>query len=274
MSSSCSRNFMKLSRSIYISATRKVPQTQSSRYFSLIKRNTGAPLNHITKQDSIFSKVPSITACRHKTDGDKDLLGFLKDEIAFEGDNVKTVPKLNHFKMEMDGTVVSLKRNFRGEDVEVKFNCNESLNVDDGEALSEEEAPAPSEEEDVPDIVSYPSFTVTITKPSGMSLLFNCSCNTGMNDNEEAEGEQDEEPYELLRFDSVQVFNSDNTDKSKVYEAETENMDGELYSMLMNTLLERGVNGTFVNDLIDLSTSVEHRHYLNFLKSLEDFLKR
>lgn len=42
--------------------------------------------------------------------------------------------------------------------------------------------------------------------------------------------------------------------------------------MLMTTLLERGVNGVFINDLIDLSTSVEHRHYLTFLKTLQSFM--
>ena len=39
----------------------------------------------------------------------------------------------------------------------------------------------------------------------------------------------------------------------------------------MTMLLERGITGTFVNDLLELSTSVEHRHYLSFLMSLRDF---
>ena len=40
----------------------------------------------------------------------------------------------------------------------------------------------------------------------------------------------------------------------------------------MTMLLERGITGTFINDLLDLSTSVEHRHYLSFLMSLRDFV--
>jgi len=39
----------------------------------------------------------------------------------------------------------------------------------------------------------------------------------------------------------------------------------ELYSMLMTTLLERGITGAFVNDLLDFSTSLEHKKYVNFL---------
>lgn len=203
-----------------------------------------------------------------QTDGDKDLLGFLKEEIAYEEDNAKKIPKLRNFNMSMDGSVVTLRRDFRDERIEVVFDINENVNVDDGESMEAEGA----DTEDIPDIVSYPNFTVSIIKPSGNMLLFNCNCNTGINEDDEIDDANDEQ-YDLLRFDSVQIFNPDKIDKDKVYAAESENMDGELYSLLMNTLLERGITGTFVNDLIDLSTAVEHNHYVIFLKSLGNFVK-
>ena len=116
------------------------------------------------------------------------------------------------------------------------------------------------------EITSYPSFSVKITKPSGKVLHFNCIYNT--NHNEELDVENEDEQFELFRFENVKVY----TDNDKnVYEAETETMDGELYSMLMTTLLERGVDGVFVNSLLDLSTSVEHKQYISFLQSLQDF---
>jgi len=219
-------------------------------------------------------RVPCIANCggvrnaHQQTDGDKDLLGFLNEEIAYEEDNAKKIPKLRNFDMSMDGSVVTLHRDFRDERIEVEFDINENVNVDDAETMEAEGA----DTEDIPDIVSYPNFTVSIIKSSGNTLLFNCNCNTGINEDDENEDANDEQ-YDLLRFDSVQVFNPDKIDKDKVYAAEAENMDGELYSLLMNTLLERGITGTFVNDLIDLSTAVEHKHYVNFLKSLGGFVK-
>ena len=276
---SFTRNFIKLSQCMYTSATRKA--TQNSRYFSSMKNknNCGSALIDVGRRTGGLKssdRVPCITDCsgirrsHHQTDGDRDLLTFLKEEISFEEENIKKVPKLKDFKMNMDGTFVTLLRNFNSEKIEVKFDCNDSLNVDDSESMNEEDE---SENESLSDIVSYPSFTVRITKPSGNTLVFNCNCNTGINEEDDMDGDSDDEQFDLLRFDTVQIYNSGNLDKSKAYEVESESMDGELYSMLINTLLERGINGTFVNDLIDLSTSVEHRHYLNFLKSLGDYMK-
>jgi len=219
-------------------------------------------------------RIPCIANCggvrnsHHHTDGDKDLLGFLKEEIAYEEENVKKIPKLRNFNMSMNGSVITLQKDFSDERIEVVFDINENVNVDDADSMGQEGA----DTEDIPDIVSYPNFTVSITKPSGNMLLFNCNCNTGINEDDEIEDANDEQ-YDLLRFESVQIFNPEKIDKDKVYAAESENMDGELYSLLMNTLLERGITGTFVNDLIDLSTAVEHHHYVSFLKSLGAFVK-
>ena len=44
-----------------------------------------------------------------------------------------------------------------------------------------------------------------------------------------------------------------------------------LYDMLLNMLEERGIDGQFVDQLIDYSTSYEHKKYLGFLQGLQDF---
>ena len=41
--------------------------------------------------------------------------------------------------------------------------------------------------------------------------------------------------------------------------------------MLMTTLLERGITGAFVNDLLDFSTALEHKQYVTFLQKLQEF---
>jgi len=263
---SITRNILKVGRSV-LSLAPKVPQT--TRYFSVNKNVVATWKNY---ERTLLNARPSIINSQNlrstHTDGDRDLIGFLNEEIAYEEENVKKVPRIRNFTMSMDGSVVTLQRSFKEETVEVVFDINENVNVDDAESMEAEAG----EHEDIPDIVSYPNFTVSIIKPSGNTLLFNCNCNTGINEEEE-EIDDGNEQYDLLRFESVQVFNPDKENKETVYSAETENMDGELYSLLMNTLLERGVTGNFVNDLIDLSTTLEHRHYVTFLKSLGGFVK-
>jgi len=269
MASSLTRNALKLSRSV-LSVSRKSPQI--SRYLSS-KNNLVASSWKAFNGRLVNRVVPTLinSSVRNShTDGDKDLIGFLTEEISYEEENARKVPRLKNFNMSMDGSVVTLQRNFKDEVVEVVFDINENVNVDDAEAMETETEGA--DNEDLPDIVSYPNFTVSIIKPSGNTLVFNCNCNTGINEDEEGDDDGNEQ-YDLLRFDSVQVFNPEKENKDKVYAAESENMDGELYSLLMNTLLERGVTGTFINELIDLSTAVEHRHYVTFLKSLGNFVK-
>jgi len=265
---SITRNAYKLSRSV-LSIARKVPQT--SRYFSSNKNIVAASWKTFdrTLVNTRHCIVNLQMSRNSHTDGDKDLLTFLNEEIAYEKENMKKIPRIRNFDMSMDGSLITLQRSFKDETIEVVFDINENVNVDDAESMEAEA----EEKEEMPDIVSYPNFTVSIIKPSGNTLLFNCNCNTGINEEEEEEVDDGNEQYDLLRFESVQVFNPDKENKETVYAAETENMDGELYSLLMNTLLERGITGNFVNDLIDLSTSLEHGHYVTFLKSLGGFVK-
>ncbi len=44
-----------------------------------------------------------------------------------------------------------------------------------------------------------------------------------------------------------------------------------LYDMLLGLLEERGIDGPFVQQLIDYATTYEHTQYVNFLESLRDF---
>lgn len=46
-----------------------------------------------------------------------------------------------------------------------------------------------------------------------------------------------------------------------------------LYDHLMDFLADRGVDNTFADELIELSTAVEHQEYIKFLEDLEGFVK-
>lgn len=46
-----------------------------------------------------------------------------------------------------------------------------------------------------------------------------------------------------------------------------------LYDHLMDFLADRGVDNTFADELMELSTAVEHQEYIKFLEDLQGFVK-
>jgi len=273
-----SRTFVGLSKNATIT-----PLLNTIRYTSslnaprmLLQRCIRANYNNTTR----LTNISRITGIRHlHTEGDRELSEFLKEEISQEMELKKKVPKIANFSMRMDGTIVTLNKTQDHETVVVSFDVNKSLimpafNEEDEAASYEEQGQEEEEEEGASDLISFPQFTVTITKtPSGKALLFNCSCKTGSDDDDVDIDEDDDEEEEMLSIDSVQAYDAQEMDVEKVYEAETDHMDGHLYELLHNTLVERGITEEFVTQLIALSTAVEHGHYIAFLKNLNKFAK-
>jgi len=201
------------------------------------------------------------------------LSGFLRAEIAFEKDNIPDVPKLEHFVATIKGTEIVLTRQFLKETVTVKFDVNENENVN--ENVPSEEDMEEDDEGAGGEIVSYPNFTVTITKPSGKSIEIDCIYEQDEQGelDEELEDEQDEVKEQSaapkFKMDSVAVLEAGQTRADGgVYESETTNMDFNLYNHLMNMLAERGVDNEFGEDLLRFSTAVEHEQHVAFLQDL------
>ena len=46
-----------------------------------------------------------------------------------------------------------------------------------------------------------------------------------------------------------------------------------LYDHLMDFLADRGVDNTFADELMELSTAIEHQEYIKFLEDLQGFVK-
>lgn len=46
-----------------------------------------------------------------------------------------------------------------------------------------------------------------------------------------------------------------------------------LYDHLMDFLADRGVDNTFADELVELSTALEHQEYITFLEDLKSFVK-
>lgn len=46
-----------------------------------------------------------------------------------------------------------------------------------------------------------------------------------------------------------------------------------LYALLMNYLEDRGIDGEFLNQLVDFSTTYEHKKYVGLLEDLKAFVE-
>eukprot|EP00795_Rhopilema_esculentum_P015990 gene15990-7323_t len=195
---------------------------------------------------------------------DHDIVNFLNQEVEYEKEAMQDLPKLKDFKVNVDGSYITLSKKHNGERIIVSFDVNENINID--EAM-DDEIENVDDDSVPPNIVSYPTFKVQLTKDSGKTLQFFCAYNTS-----EQIAEEEEIP-DVFRFDSVSVWQYPDAQEEgeTSYEAETENMDGTLYKLLLNTLYERGINNEFAKDLLEISTIMEHKEYVGFLQDLNGF---
>jgi len=216
-----------------------------------------------THQSPLFTQVLAHQQKRlqHTYQGDQDLASLLREEIELELGQQPSMPKLGNFKTSHDGTLVTLTDRQGDEKITISFDVNKSVNVQTGGEMGDDMDGG---------IVSYPEFQVSITKPSGRTLTFNCNTDAGSGMEEEEEDLQEEN----FRIESVQAYRAERgLDLSTIYEAEAENMDSNLHDMLLDILGEKGIDDEFVDGLIDLSTAVEHRLYVDHLKAMEEFAK-
>ena len=57
------------------------------------------------------------------------------------------------------------------------------------------------------------------------------------------------------------------------YTLNTDSLDWALYDHLMDFLEDRGIDNTFADELVELSTALEHQEYITFLEDLKSFVK-
>ncbi|KAM8835222.1 complement component 1 Q subcomponent-binding protein, mitochondrial [Synchiropus picturatus] len=204
------------------------------------------------------------------TEGDKAFGDFLSDEIKEEKklQKNKTLPKMSGgWQLEMNGTEAKLSRDIGGEKVTVTFNVNNSIPPNfEEEAEQGQQKP----EEDEPEIVSTPNFVVEVVKPSAKhSLVFDCH----FPEDEMGHGEGEEES-DIFAIREVSFQPEGDTDwKETSYTLNTDSLDWALYDHLMDFLADRGVDNTFADELMELSTAVEHQEYIKFLEDLQGFVK-
>ncbi|KAM7398478.1 hypothetical protein PAMA_006407 [Pampus argenteus] len=255
--------------------TLRSPSTVTLRPFTRslwMLNNNGAVSGYRPKLFS--SKVSSLSvSCRCgglHTEGDKAFGEFLFDEIKEEKkiQKSKSLPKMSGgWELEMNGTEAKLTRSVAGEKVTVTFNVNNSIPPnfeEEGEQGQQKSA------EEEPEIVSTPNFVVEVTKQAAKhSLVFDCH----YPEDEMGHGEGEEES-DIFAIREVSFQPEGDADwKETSYTLNTDSLDWALYDHLMDFLADRGIDNTFADELMELSTVVEHQEYIKFLEDLQGFVK-
>lgn len=204
------------------------------------------------------------------TEGDKAFGDFLTDEIKEEKkiQKNKSLPQMSGgWDLQTNGTEAKLTRTVSGEKITVTFNVNNSIPPNFDEEAEQGQQKTPEEE---PEIVSTPNFVVEVTKQAAKhSLVFDCH----FPEDEVSHGEgEDESDIFAIREVSFQP-EGDADWKETSYTLNTDSLDWALYDHMMDFLADRGVDNTFADELMELSTAMEHQEYIRFLEDLQNFVK-
>ncbi|EDL12635.1 complement component 1 Q subcomponent-binding protein, mitochondrial [Mus musculus] len=215
--------------------------------------------------------VPCACGCGAlHTEGDKAFVEFLTDEIKEEKkiQKHKSLPKMSgDWELEVNGTEAKLLRKVAGEKITVTFNINNSIPPTfDGE---EEPSQGQKAEEQEPELTSTPNFVVEVTKTDGKkTLVLDCHYP------EDEIGHEDEAESDIFSIKEVSFqATGDSEWRDTNYTLNTDSLDWALYDHLMDFLADRGVDNTFADELVELSTALEHQEYITFLEDLKSFVK-
>ncbi|KOX70403.1 Complement component 1 Q subcomponent-binding protein, mitochondrial [Melipona quadrifasciata] len=202
------------------------------------------------------------SSCRHShTKAEKELVEFLAEEIIAEkkAQKLKTIPtELDGFKVSLDGADVNLEKTQDNETIRITFNINHTVDSD-----SEPNIEVTSDNPDIGDMKSKPSFTVDVVR-GNQTLGFTCSFN-----NEPGASGANDSYNDIFGIDEITLYTGEHSDK--VYAVAGEIIDGYLYDLLMNYLEEKGISNEFAEKMIELSTSYEHTAYVSLLEGLSKF---
>ncbi|XP_005284528.2 complement component 1 Q subcomponent-binding protein, mitochondrial [Chrysemys picta bellii] len=201
------------------------------------------------------------------TEGDKTFAEFLRAEIKEEEKirKHKSLPKMSGgWELEVHGTEAKLLRKIAGERITVTFNINNSIPPTFDEEPQEEE----KADEQEPELTSTPNFVVEVTKDDPKQTLV-LDCHYPEDEIGRGEGESD-----IFSIQEVSFQPTGESDwKDTNYTLNTDSLDWKIYDHLMDFLADRGVDNTFADELIELSTALEHQEYIKFLEDLESFVK-
>ncbi|KAJ6655785.1 hypothetical protein lerEdw1_004838 [Lerista edwardsae] len=218
----------------------------------------------------LLRSTPASLSCgcgRLHTEGDKAFAEFLTDEIKEEKKIQKhqSLPKMSGgWELNVHGTEAKLVRKVAGETITVSFNINNSIPPSFDES---QEGQKPGEPE--PELTSTPNFVVEVMKDdTKQTLVLDCHYP------DEEVGHGDEEESDIFSVQEVSFQPPGDSEwRENSYTLNTDSLDWALYDHLMDFLADRGVDNTFADELVALSTALEHKEYIQFLEDLKQFVK-
>ncbi|NWZ09875.1 C1QBP protein, partial [Agelaius phoeniceus] len=201
--------------------------------------------------------------------GDKAFAQFLTDEIQEEKkiQKHKSLPKVSGGARSDGHFLGCVQKNcfFFLCRITVTFNINNSIPPSAEEDTQEQQKP----DEQEPELTSTPNFVVEVIKDdTKQTLVLDCHFP------EDEIGHEGEEESDIFTIREVSFQPTGEADwKDTNYTLNTDSLDWALYDHLMDFLADRGVDNTFADELIELSTALEHQEYIKFLEDLKSFVK-
>ncbi|VDP30456.1 unnamed protein product [Schistosoma curassoni] len=132
-------------------------------------------------------------------------------------------------------------------------------------SISEDEMSTTEKSEDDTALEAHPDLRIKLTKPSGRSLVFNCSLPGHDAEKQLSEDESNDLP--TYSVDSVEI------ERIPGYFVYTDLFDDDMYNHTMQLLVERGLDADFQQELQNFCTSEEHKLYLKFLDEFQNYCK-
>merc|ERR1711936_871602 len=155
--------------------SRSSSSSSSTRNFHQIRSNMGTYGGVLTTSSTVQFPRIHFHRCLH-TSGDEELVEFLQEEIRVEEGLLPSMPKsIQGYEMHMEGTVVRLTRQEKGEKVIITFDINNNINAPIPLDMDDDADVDAEEGEGEQNLISYPELSVSITKPSGATLMLTCT---------------------------------------------------------------------------------------------------
>jgi len=175
-----------------------------------------------------------------------------KEDIQQHGEyqgNVQAMEKMG-FKVEVSGAECVLEKKEGGQTVHVSFNVNGSVPPND-----------PEDEDSHP--ISYPDFTVSIEKDDHPTVIeFECFF-------PETEFEGD------FHFKAATVVSkTPEGQKTAPYFINSENVDPNMYQETLGYVQSLGLDAAWTDALVQLSTDIETKAYVDTLDALSTFVSK
>ncbi|KAK4471175.1 hypothetical protein MN116_005568 [Schistosoma mekongi] len=221
-------------------------------------------IKHLTPASRCFSSQGMIITFVHASVVDRQFNQFLTNEIKQEKENSFSCnPPKGFHVVKSDGCEIVIRKEYNDGvlvDIEINLAGSVSPSASEDDVSSTER----TADDEFP-LEAHPDLRIRLTKPSGRSVIFNCSLPT--REVEKQLSEDDTSNLPTYSVDSVEM------ERVPGYFVYTDLFDDNMYDHTMQLLVERGLNADFQQELQNFCTSEEHKLYMKFLDEFQNYCK-